>query len=102
MDALNVDIINKVKPNMPDMTLLYDLSDFFKLIRNFCLLKIIFQLGITYKIQEIPTLICNHPLSSDKFGSEFTYNHFRNKVFRGKFCFFLLSTIKGPPKIFLF
>ena len=32
MDALNVDIINAVRPKMPDMTLLYDLSDFFKLM----------------------------------------------------------------------
>ena len=32
MDALNVDIINAVRPKMPDMTLLYDLSDFFKVM----------------------------------------------------------------------
>ena len=29
-DAINIDIVDKVKPNMPDMNLLYELSDFFK------------------------------------------------------------------------
>ena len=32
MEALNIEIINKVKPKMPNTTILYDLSDFFKLM----------------------------------------------------------------------
>lgn len=31
-DAINIDIVNKVKPNMPEQSLLYDLSDFFKVM----------------------------------------------------------------------
>lgn len=31
-DAINIDIVNKVKPNMPEQRLLYDLSDFFKVM----------------------------------------------------------------------
>ena len=28
-EAINIDIVNRVKPNMPEMKLLYELSDFF-------------------------------------------------------------------------
>ena len=31
-EAINIDIVNKVKPNMPEMSLLYELSDFFKVM----------------------------------------------------------------------
>ena len=31
-EAINIDIVNRVKPNMPDMNLLYELSDFFKVM----------------------------------------------------------------------
>ena len=44
MDALNIDIINKVKPNMPDMTLLYDLSDFFKLMGDSTRIQLLWAL----------------------------------------------------------
>ena len=27
-EAINIDIVNKVSPSMPDMNLLYELSDF--------------------------------------------------------------------------
>ena len=30
--ATNIDIVNKVKPNMPEIGMLYDLSEFFRLI----------------------------------------------------------------------
>ena len=31
-EAINIDIVNKVSPSMPDMNLLYELSDFFKVM----------------------------------------------------------------------
>lgn len=31
-EAINIDIVNKVKPNMPEIELLYKLSDFFKVM----------------------------------------------------------------------
>lgn len=31
-EAINIDIVNKVRPNMPEMNLLYELSDFFKVM----------------------------------------------------------------------
>lgn len=31
-EAININIINKVRPNMPEMNLLYELSDFFKVM----------------------------------------------------------------------
>ena len=44
MDALNVDIINAVRPKMPDMTLLYDLSDFFKLMGDSTRIQLLWAL----------------------------------------------------------
>ena len=31
-EAINIDIVNKVRPNMPEMNTLYELSDFFKVM----------------------------------------------------------------------
>lgn len=31
-EAINIEIVNKVKPNMPEMNVLYELSDFFKVM----------------------------------------------------------------------
>lgn len=31
-EAINIDIVNSVQPNMPKMNLLYELSDFFKVM----------------------------------------------------------------------
>ncbi len=31
-EAINLDIIEKVRPNMPEMNILYELSDFFKVM----------------------------------------------------------------------
>ena len=47
MDALNVDIINKVKLNMPDMTLLYDLSDLSKLMGDSTRIQLLWALEET-------------------------------------------------------
>ena len=33
-EAINIDIVNKVKPKMPTTSLLYELSDFFKVMRD--------------------------------------------------------------------
>lgn len=44
MEALNIEIINAVKPKMPDMTLLYDLSDFFKLMGDSTRIQLLWAL----------------------------------------------------------
>ena len=44
MEILNTDIINKVKPKMPDMTLLYDLSDFLKLMGDSTRIQLLWAL----------------------------------------------------------
>ena len=44
MEILNTYIINKVKPKMPDMTLLYDLSDFFKLMGDSTRIQLLWAL----------------------------------------------------------
>ena len=44
MGKLDIDITNKVKPNMPDMTLLYDLSDFFKLMGDSTRIQLLWAL----------------------------------------------------------
>ena len=31
-EPINLDLVNKIKPNMPDLNLLYELSDFFKVM----------------------------------------------------------------------
>lgn len=31
-EPINIDIVNRVKPNMPEMRMLYNLSDFFKVM----------------------------------------------------------------------
>ncbi len=31
-EPINTDLVNKIKPNMPDLNLLYELSDFFKVM----------------------------------------------------------------------
>ena len=44
MEVINTDIIEKVKPKMPDMTLLYDLSDFFKLMGDSTRIQLLWAL----------------------------------------------------------
>lgn len=44
MEILNTDIINKVKPKMPDTPLLYDLSDFFKLMGDSTRIQLLWAL----------------------------------------------------------
>ena len=44
MEALNIKIINKVKPKMPNTTILYDLSDFFKLMGDSTRIQLLWAL----------------------------------------------------------
>lgn len=44
MEAINLDIIDKEKPNMPDMRLLFDLSDFFKLMGDSTRIQLLWAL----------------------------------------------------------
>lgn len=44
MDIVNTDIINRVKPKMLDMTLFYDLSDFFKLMGDSTRIQLLWAL----------------------------------------------------------
>ncbi len=43
-DAINIDLINKIKPNMPDMNLLYELSDFFKVMGDSTRIQLLWAL----------------------------------------------------------
>ena len=43
-DAINIDIVDKVKPNMPDMNLLYELSDFFKVMGDSTRIQLLWAL----------------------------------------------------------
>lgn len=42
--AINIDIVDKVKPNMPDMNLLYELSDFFKVMGDSTRIQLLWAL----------------------------------------------------------
>lgn len=43
-EAINIDIVNKVKPNMPDMKVLYELSDFFKIMGDSTRIQLLWAL----------------------------------------------------------
>ena len=43
-EAINIDIVNKVKPNMPDMKVLYELSDFFKVMGDSTRIQLLWAL----------------------------------------------------------
>ena len=43
-EPINIDIVNKVKPNMPDMNLLYELSDFFKVMGDSTRIQLLWAL----------------------------------------------------------
>lgn len=43
-EAINIDIVNRVKPNMPDMKLLYELSDFFKVMGDSTRIQLLWAL----------------------------------------------------------
>lgn len=43
-EAVNIDLINKVKPNMPETTLLYELSDFFKVMGDTTRIRLLWAL----------------------------------------------------------
>lgn len=43
-EAINPDVILKVKPDMPDLTVLYDLSDFFKVMGDSTRIRLLWAL----------------------------------------------------------
>lgn len=43
-DATNIDIVNKVKPNMPEIGMLYDLSEFFKVMGDSTRIQLLWAL----------------------------------------------------------
>ena len=43
-EAINIDIVNRVKPNMPEMKLLYELSDFFKVMGDSTRIQLLWAL----------------------------------------------------------
>ncbi len=43
-EACNIDLINKVKPNMPKMQTLYELSDFFKVMGDSTRIQLLWAL----------------------------------------------------------
>lgn len=43
-EAINMDLVEKVKPNMPDIGLLYELSDFFKVMGDGTRLRLLWAL----------------------------------------------------------
>ena len=43
-EAINIDIVNKVKPNMPEMGVLYELSDFFKVMGDSTRIQLLWAL----------------------------------------------------------
>lgn len=43
-EATNIDIVNKVRPNMPDVKLLYALSDFFKVMGDSTRIQLLWAL----------------------------------------------------------
>lgn len=43
-EATNIDIVNRVKPRMPDMNLLYELSDFFKVMGDSTRIQLLWAL----------------------------------------------------------
>ena len=43
-DPINPDIVNKVMPDMPDVSVLYDLSDFFKVMGDSTRIRLLWAL----------------------------------------------------------
>lgn len=43
-EATNIDIVNRVKPNMPETRLLYELSDFFKVMGDSTRIQLLWAL----------------------------------------------------------
>lgn len=43
-EAINISLVNEIKPNMPEETLLYDLSDFFKVMGDGTRIKLLWAL----------------------------------------------------------
>ena len=43
-EAINIELVNKIIPNMPDMNLLYELSDFFKVMGDSTRIQLLWAL----------------------------------------------------------
>ncbi len=43
-EAININLVNEIRPNMPEETLLYDLSDFFKVMGDGTRIKLLWAL----------------------------------------------------------
>ncbi len=43
-EAINIDIVNRVKPDMPEMSVLYELSDFFKVMGDSTRIQLLWAL----------------------------------------------------------
>ena len=43
-EAINIDIVNRVKPNMPEINLMYELSDFFKVMGDSTRIQLLWAL----------------------------------------------------------
>ena len=43
-EAINIELVNKIRPNMPDMNLLYELSDFFKVMGDSTRIQLLWAL----------------------------------------------------------
>ena len=43
-EAINIDIVNSVKPNMPEINLMYELSDFFKVMGDSTRIQLLWAL----------------------------------------------------------
>lgn len=46
-EAINLDIVEKVKPNMPEETMLFELSDFFKVMGDGTRIKLLWALEMS-------------------------------------------------------
>lgn len=43
-EAINIDLVNKIQPKMPEMNLLYELSDFFKVMGDSTRIQLLWAL----------------------------------------------------------
>ncbi len=46
-EAINIDIVNRVKPDMPDISLMYELSDFFKVMGDSTRIQLLWALEMS-------------------------------------------------------
>ena len=56
-EAINIDIVNRVKPNMPEMKLLYELSDFFKVMGDSTRIQLLWALEESECVGDLAVLL---------------------------------------------